>query len=78
MNKIDGPCKDCLVLASCRNKGWYELMSSCVLLRKDLWKFANINIKDGGKDVKVESIGVVFSIGKSSDETSFIIGGSHE
>jgi hypothetical protein len=74
MDKIDGPCKDCLVLASCRNKGWYELMSSCVMLRIDLWQFADKNTRDKGKNVKVVSVGMVFHMSMASDKTSFVIG----
>ena len=41
--EIDGPCKDCLVLALCKQKTWFNVMSECDLLRVSLCKYGQEN-----------------------------------
>jgi hypothetical protein len=43
--KMDDLCKDCLILAQCRNKGWLQVLNDCINIVKFIGSYA-VKMKD--------------------------------
>lgn len=77
ITEIEGPCGMCLMLALCKNKSWYALVSTCQNLRFDLCKYAKGDcVRHKSSFVKVLHLNVKFSIYRQSepDDDKFMVG----
>ena len=76
MISIDGPCKDCLVLAICRNKKWFEVPHNCVKFRLAIYNLAKEELETKSSiNIRIKPLKREYNVTKSSDGSMMMMGG---
>jgi hypothetical protein len=75
MKTIEGECcRDCLVLARCKSKSHYQLIDSCLTIRRQLYKFAKDEVdKNGPTHVKFTILNVKFHVQPGSEKDKYLV-----